>query len=172
MSMPKFPELPDYTICESLNALLNSIAVGELSLSHILNAEGEAIQYILGTLRNCTSVEPSFCEIVSLNKSIEEILNLVTQNRLILKNHSELVIKSLKEFGCTVPCKGRDCSHKDKCDCRITNCCRPSCGSKPPACVNPNPCNNFMDVKNQGTLMQENQMGGNQNQNIDFKRYF
>ena len=50
MSMPN---LPDVQIDreDSLNTILASIGMEELSLAHLLNAEGEKIQIALGTLR-------------------------------------------------------------------------------------------------------------------------
>mgnify|MGYP006922539632 CR=1 FL=1 len=51
MSMPTFPKIdPPLSREGSLNEIISSIAAEELSLSHILNAEGEKLQYVLGTL--------------------------------------------------------------------------------------------------------------------------
>lgn len=52
-----FPTIPDIdpnitlTVCDSVNLLLASVAFEELSLSHIMNAEAEKIQSVLGTLK-------------------------------------------------------------------------------------------------------------------------
>ena len=44
MSQPKFPQIdPPLTREGSLNEIISSIASEELSLSHILNAEGEKL---------------------------------------------------------------------------------------------------------------------------------
>ena len=52
MSMPAFVagEVPNPGREESINQIIASIALEEIALSHILNAEGEKIQYVLGTL--------------------------------------------------------------------------------------------------------------------------
>ena len=49
--MPSFPQNgANMTREEALTMIIASIAMEELALSHILNAEGEKLQYILGTL--------------------------------------------------------------------------------------------------------------------------
>ena len=50
MSQPTFPQIdPPLSREGSLNQIIASIAMEELSLSHILNAEGEKLQYVLGS---------------------------------------------------------------------------------------------------------------------------
>lgn len=51
MSLPTFPdENLSINREDAVNYILTSIAMEELALSHILNAEGEKIQYVIGTL--------------------------------------------------------------------------------------------------------------------------
>ena len=51
MLMPTFPKNdPPLAQEGSLNATIFSIATEELSLSHLLNMEGEKLQYVLGAL--------------------------------------------------------------------------------------------------------------------------
>ena len=49
MSAPVFP-ITDITIDDSISQILSSVAMEELALSHILNAEGEKLQFFLRTL--------------------------------------------------------------------------------------------------------------------------
>jgi len=62
MSMPSFPPNgADMTQEEALTMIIASIAMEELALSHILNAEGEKLQYILGTLPQAPVPVPMTC---------------------------------------------------------------------------------------------------------------
>ena len=59
MSMPSFPQNgANMTREEALTMIIASIAMEELALSHILNAEGEKLQYILGTLPGASPCPP------------------------------------------------------------------------------------------------------------------
>lgn len=103
MSMPAFPETgADITQEQAFNMLLASIAMEELALSHIMNAEGEKLQYVLGTLpgghRVCTSTQ----ELLDVNKSITNLLDTVMQNQVMLKGKLERVLDA-KERHCPAP---------------------------------------------------------------------
>ena len=59
MSMPSFPNIdPPIQREDAVNQILSSIAMEELGLSHILNAEGEKLQYILGTIPGLSGPPP------------------------------------------------------------------------------------------------------------------
>ena len=86
MSMPAFSET---TIGreEAINQLLSSIAMEELALSHILNAEGEKIQHVLGTLPGQTVSDATLEDLLSIDESVETMLSSVreTQTQLMDK---------------------------------------------------------------------------------------
>lgn len=71
--------------------ILASIAMEELALSHILNAEGEKLQYIIGTLPGahpCASPQ----DVLTVNKSVTSLVEAVTQNQMLLKNKLSQVL--------------------------------------------------------------------------------
>ncbi len=119
MSMPSFPPNgADMTREEALTMIIASIAMEELALSHILNAEGEKLQYILGTLPGS---HPCACprDVLDVNKSVTALVEMVTQNQMLLKNKLSQVL----EF-CPPPSLPE---------------CRPDPGPCPPPC-RPEPC--------------------------------
>lgn len=94
MSIPNFPTIsPDITREKALNMILASIALEEVGLSHIINAEGEKIQYVINELQhktgNCASVE----DILSVNKSVESLINALMQMQIFLKNKMDNVLE-------------------------------------------------------------------------------
>lgn len=93
MSMPSFPPNgADMTQEEALTMIIASIAMEELALSHILNAEGEKLQYILGTL---PGTNPCACphDVLAVNKSVTALVEAVTQNQMLLKNKLAQVLE-------------------------------------------------------------------------------
>jgi len=96
--MPKFPEIDSEITCESaLNMILASIAMEELALSHIINAEGEKLQYVLGTLETGCCKKPDFDEVLKVNQSVTGLLESVSQNQIILKNKMDKALQALSE---------------------------------------------------------------------------
>jgi len=84
MSMPTFPKNdPPLTREGSINGIISSIAAEELSLSHILNAEGEKLQFVLGTqpgLSGGADIE----DVLDVNKSVQRTLDEITRQQLLL----------------------------------------------------------------------------------------
>jgi len=118
MSMPRFPDRKEiFTREESVNASLTSIAMEELALSHILNAEGEKIQYILA--KRCTDSD----EVIAVNESVASLIGKVTDLQFLLKMKMQLTKDFLPpENSCSClcnpcrPCKSE--SHKkSRCKC-------------------------------------------------------
>lgn len=98
MSMPKFPEIDPEITCENaLNMILASIAMEELALSHIINAEGEKIQYVLGTLETSGCIKPDVDEVLKVNQSVTCLLDSISQNQMILKNKMDKALHALSE---------------------------------------------------------------------------
>ena len=98
MSMLSFPQNgAELTRDEALTMIIASIAMEELALSHILNAEGEKLQYILGALpdsrKHCAGTE----EVLAVNESVTGLLNAVAQNQMLLKNKLERALEASEE---------------------------------------------------------------------------
>lgn len=106
MSMPNFPKLDDLTLEQAINSILTSIAMEEAALSHILNAEGEKIQFVLES--RCTDIQ----KVIEVNESVAALMDRVIDLQLILKAKMRLA----KEF---VPEKEKRHSFK----------CCPKCGT-------------------------------------------
>ncbi len=88
MSFPNIPrEIPSINIDkeQAISLLLSSIAFEELGLSHIINAEAEKIQYVLGTLEGeKPTFNPTFKDLLMINESVKETMEKVNKNQLLL----------------------------------------------------------------------------------------
>ena len=90
MSMPVI-ECTNIDKCSAASAILQSIALEETAISHILNAEGEKIQKVLS--------KPGYeqKEILEVNKSVQDTIDKITCLENILKEKLELTLKLLKD---------------------------------------------------------------------------
>ncbi|MCL2620377.1 MAG: hypothetical protein FWD97_05515 [Defluviitaleaceae bacterium] len=69
---------------DALNQIISSIAMEELALSHIFNAEGEKIQYAIGTLLGMN--EPATVkEVLEINASVTKMLESALNFQILLK---------------------------------------------------------------------------------------
>lgn len=94
MSMPTFPQNdPPLTREGSLNEIISSIAAEELSLSHLLNVEGEKLQYVLGTMPGLDEAA-SLDEVMQVNKSVKDTLSGIMEQQMALTSKLGAVLKA------------------------------------------------------------------------------
>lgn len=96
MSMPKLPDITDVNIDRetAISIIITSIAMEELALAHILNAEGEKIQYVLGTLEGSDPGEVTICDIMAVNESVRDMLREVMKTEMLLQFKLEEALSS------------------------------------------------------------------------------
>ena len=90
MSMPKI-ECSNISICCAATALLQSIALEETAISHILNAEGEKLQKAL-SLCDCNHKD-----LLEINRSVENMVEKITNLEVVLKAKLDLIQPFLKD---------------------------------------------------------------------------
>ncbi|HFJ9466885.1 TPA: collagen-like protein [Bacillus cereus] len=105
MSQANLPNItPTITVTreESLNLLLASIALEELGLAHIINAEAEKIQVALGTIPGLSPFA-TLSEILAVNTSINTTLQNVTKKEMLLQSKLENILQVQSITGPTGP---------------------------------------------------------------------
>ncbi|MBD2860919.1 collagen-like protein [Paenibacillus oceani] len=103
MSQANIPNItPTITITrdQAINLLLSSIALEELGLSHILNAEGEKLQYVLGTIPG-VSQPATIDELLAVNQSVINTLQAAMKKELLLQSKLDSVLSAPAMFGPT-----------------------------------------------------------------------
>lgn len=83
MSMPQFPSTPDLTRQGTINQVIASIASEELALSHIINTEGEKLQYAVGTIPGLEE-DATTAEVMDVNNSAVSMLGAILENQIVL----------------------------------------------------------------------------------------
>lgn len=103
MSQPSFPVNPDITRDDAVNQILSSIAMEELGLSHIINAEGEKLQYVLGTLPGISGPAATIEDLLNTNESIQNLLQNASYNQLLLRSKMQQALTVSPMAGPTGP---------------------------------------------------------------------
>ncbi|EEM56519.1 MULTISPECIES: hypothetical protein [Bacillus cereus group] len=105
MSQANLPNItPTITLTreESINLLLASIALEELGLAHIINAEAEKIQVALGTIPGLSPF-PTLSQILAINTSVNTTLQNVTKKEMLLQSKLENILQAPSITGPTGP---------------------------------------------------------------------
>lgn len=105
MSFPNIPNVTpmiSVTVGQTIPLLLASIAFEELALAHIVNAEAEKIQFVLGTLSPSrplasTSATPTvtLSNILDFNRSVNQTLQTVIKKEMLLQFKLENIFEQL-----------------------------------------------------------------------------
>ncbi|MCI5726701.1 MAG: hypothetical protein MR274_04060 [Clostridium sp.] len=86
MGMPNLYPSNDISLDAALNNIIQSVALMEAALSHILNAEGEKLQAVLGTAKVAnlayTPTKPE--DLLKFNSSVEEMITSATLLEVLL----------------------------------------------------------------------------------------
>ncbi|MEG0826612.1 MAG: hypothetical protein RSA10_03540 [Bacilli bacterium] len=82
MSMPIIKP-SGVTKCEAITDIIESVALEQTALSHILNAEGEKIQAAL-------VIAKTNDELLQVNKSVQSMVNSITRLETVLQGKLEL----------------------------------------------------------------------------------
>lgn len=87
MGMPKI-ECNHIDKCCAAASIMQSVALEEAALAHILNAEGEKLQKVI-------AMDCSPKDLIEVNKSVEDMVDKITALENILKSKLELIIPIL-----------------------------------------------------------------------------
>ena len=135
MSMPKISK-SGVGKCDAVNDIIESVALMETALSHILNAEGEKIQKAVGTLNSgYGKPQPGLAcsteELVCIDESVENVIRAITILESLLQKKLNDALKEKcppkKKHHCfSNPCEHDDddfytpepCEHEESCCCK------------------------------------------------------
>lgn len=96
MSFPTIPDVSpsiDISREDAINLLLASIAFEELGLAHIINAEAEKIQFVLGMLPGSTPIaSPTIEELLEIDNAVNQTLKNVIKTEILLQFKLEEVL--------------------------------------------------------------------------------
>ena len=93
MSAPTIPSVQQISLQNAVAAGIVSIALEEIALAHIINAEGEKIQKVSAILE-CPA------EIIEFQKSVARVLQTVLKSQMLL----QFKLENLEEFLASIDC--------------------------------------------------------------------
>lgn len=96
MSMPNIPDItPEITLTKQkvVNLLLTSVALEELGLANIIDAEGEKIRAVIDD-DSCHGLE----DLISIDKSVQTTLRDVIKKEILLEFKFENILELIDKF--------------------------------------------------------------------------
>lgn len=97
MGMPTIPDIKpkiEISLEETIRLLLASIALEELSLAHIMNAEAEKIQEVI----KCASGN-KLHDLICIDKSVERTMRDVIKKEMLLEFKFENILELMDKQG-------------------------------------------------------------------------
>ncbi len=114
MGMPKIKCKEIDEVCAATN-ILQSIALQEAGLAHIINAEGEKLQKAIAMC------DTDMCDLLDVNESVESMIEKVTALEIVLKSKVDAVVPIINRVPCKPvkqPCKSQKPSNKCQQPCK------------------------------------------------------
>ena len=97
MSMPKYPErMNPPTRKQLINDILESVALEELAIAHLINAEAEKVQAFTGPYGGFPT-SPSNKQIIEFQSYVARILEALTEKQKLLSRTMEMAKELLNE---------------------------------------------------------------------------
>ncbi|QSO46638.1 hypothetical protein [Alicyclobacillus mengziensis] len=97
MTMPQIPEEKFRpSLDEVVVDLMESIALEEIALSHLMNAEAEKIQMFVGK-HDERHDKPRIHEMIELNKMVNQLLEIVVMKEWMLLRKLQMVVEIERE---------------------------------------------------------------------------
>lgn len=84
---------------EAVSQLVASIAMEELALAHILNAEGEKIQHVLGTLEGQEPSDASIADLQAVDELVTAMLESVRETQTQLMDKMTAALAAYPDAG-------------------------------------------------------------------------
>ncbi|MFF2533660.1 hypothetical protein ACFVS2_33000 [Brevibacillus sp. NPDC058079] len=104
MSQANLPNItPTITLtrADAINLLLSSIAIEELGLGHIINAEREKLPFILGILPGVTIPPATISDLLNVNQSVQDTIKTIMQKESILQSKLDSILNTPISIGPT-----------------------------------------------------------------------
>jgi hypothetical protein len=101
LSFPTIPNITptiSVTVGQTIPLLLASIALEELALAHIINAEAEKLHFVLGTLDTGTTLSPpvvTLSNLLAVDSSVQRTLRDVIKKEMLLEFKFENILDLL-----------------------------------------------------------------------------
>lgn len=101
MSVPNIPNITptiSLSLTQTIPLLLDSIALEELALAHLINAEAEKVQFVLGTLTTTITLSPprvTLSDLLAVNTSVRRTMQDVIKKEMLLQFKFENVLDLL-----------------------------------------------------------------------------